>query len=162
MIRPALVPWPAVALVDLLNRVIDGADDLAARGYLFDPDPPHEWAQDPGEAFTELAGLVAGCRLCRVGPSALGDHWLNVQGGKWERALPVWECSCGAAYKLLGELEHSPEFHLVAADGLLGDRVGWIRHDSKGKVRHSDECPGCGVQFSVTITRRQVPEGALF
>ncbi len=188
MIRPAFVPLGAVALIDLLNRVVDGADALACRGYLFDPDPPHEWTMPPEEAFTELAGLVGGCRLCRIGPSALGDHWLNLQREKYERSLPAWRCTCGAVYKVLSEGPDHREFYEALDDGLRGPlcagasgpactedcphgscpeilfggggclpgaRVGVIRKTSKGKVRHSDPCPGCGERFADVIAGQQ-------
>jgi hypothetical protein len=137
---------PGVALVDLLNRVIDGADDLAMRGYLYDPDPPHEWAQDPGEAFTELAGLAASCRLCRTGPSSLGDHWLDLQQAKWWAKQPTMTCPCGTVYKMLGDPGGEQEFY--PDDG--GARTGFIRVNAKGKVTSSGKCP-CGRAFAETI-----------
>lgn len=163
MIRPALIPWPAVAWIDLLNRVVDGIDDLSARGYLVDPDPPHEWAADPGEAVLELAVLAAGCSLCRTGPSALAEHWLNDQRGKWEQQQPTWTCRCGAVFKPVRMWgDDREEFYTITPDGLLDVKIGEIRRDPKGKIRHSDPCLRCGALFAATIAARTVPEGALF
>lgn len=122
MIRPAFVPWPAVALVDLLNRVVDGADDLAAQGYLYDPDddPDGAWVI-PVEAAAELATLIAGCWECRRGPSALAQHWLNEQLAKWERALPAWTCLCGAVFKVLRD--GGEEFYELGGYALVGPAV---------------------------------------
>jgi hypothetical protein len=102
LVRPAFIPWAAVAWIDLLCRVMDGVDDLACRGYLVDLDPPRKWTHPPEEAITELATLVARCRDCPRGPSALGQHWLNRQLAKWERARPALTCACGAVYKWYG------------------------------------------------------------
>ncbi len=190
MIRAALVPWPAVALIDLLNRVIDGADDLACRGY-FDPDPDEEI---PPDLAAELAVLIAGCKRCRIGPSALGEHWLNRKQQEHERSLPVWTCDCGAVYKPLAEWGGRQDFYhalddcqhgplcagasrppgtedcphsscadiLFGGGYLLGDHAGFIQVTSKGKVRHSDPCPGCGASFAVTIARQNDPQQPLF
>lgn len=153
MIRPAHVPLAAVAWIDLLNRVIDGIDDLACRGYLVDPDPPHEWANPPGEAITELAGLVAGCSQCRRGPSALGEHWLSLQLGKWQRARPARTCACGTVYKWSGKPGHNQQFYTVTPDGLFGAPAGAIKINSKGRVTHSGACR-CGRRLAEMVSRQ--------
>lgn len=161
MIRPALVPWPAVAWVDLLNRVIDAAADLACRGY--GPDPDEDGL--PLELAAELASLTADCKLCRIGPSALAEHWMSWKQAQYqdnyERGLPAWTCGCGHVYKLQAS-EREDQFHQVRDGGLLGSLAGRVRRDSKGKVKQSDSCPACGVPFAETAARQQVPEGALF
>jgi hypothetical protein len=88
VIRARFVPLPAVGLADLLNRVADGTRDLSIRGYLADPVPPFERACDPGRRSPSWRSWRPGSELCRIGPSALGDHWLEEQRAKYLRALP--------------------------------------------------------------------------
>ncbi len=155
MIHPAFVPLPAVAWIDLLNRVIDGVDDLACRGYLPHPDEPgDEWPLPPEGVIAELAGLIASCRECRRGPSALGEHWLSLQLAKWQRARPIWKCACGAAYKTVGESSRDQQFYTVTKDGLLGGQAGVVKIDGKGKVTHSGTCRRCGRPFAATVSVR--------
>ncbi len=45
---------------------------------------------------------------------------------------------------------------------LLGDPAGVIKRDPKGKVKHSDACPGCGRKFADTIALRADPQQRLF
>ena len=147
------MPLAAVAWIDLLNRVLDGVDDLACRGYLVDLDPPHEWTNPPDEAITELAGLVASCWQCRRGPSALGEHWLNLQLGKWQRARPARTCACGAVYKWSGAPGHNQRFYTVTGDGLFGAPAGAIKVNSKGQVTHSGACR-CGRRLAEMVSRQ--------
>jgi len=178
MIRPAFVPLPAVALADLLSRAADGCADLVTRGCLFDPDDPAGWTHPPADVLAEMAGLAAGCEMCRIGPSALGDHWLELQRQKYLRALPAWTCPCGAVYEVLRDAGQefcelgddavrgpacagaarpgSDEdcWHDFCAgivsgrDCLLGARVGVIRTNARGKVTHSGACRACGRPFA--------------
>jgi len=151
MIRGRYLPMPAVALIDILSRVADGAGDLAAQGYLYDPDDLPGWRSISVEVAAELATLVAECWECRRGPSGLARHWLNRQEVKYYRALPTWTCPCGKVYKPIGEPGSDQEFYEAADDGLPGGQVGVIRVNSKGKVTRSDKCPGCGQPFAATI-----------
>lgn len=165
MIRPAYVPWPAVALAATTALIEDAATYLAMRGSI-DPDLD-EW---PDELLGQLAALAAAghcdsptCQR-RLTSSALADHWQWDRQAEWERSLPVWTCDCERGYKVIhaDHLAGGDQYWDALPDGLLGDQAGAVRANSKGKVTHSDACPGCGVQFAVTIARRTVPEGALF
>ena len=152
MIRLAPALMPTVALIDLLNRVADGADELAAQGWLYDPDDPGGWRMISVETAAELAVLAAECRECRRGPSALAQHWLNRAQVKYILSQPDLKCPCGAVYKANGEPGHSEEFYTVINDGTGYDWAGAIRVDSKGEVTHSDDCPGCGRSFAATVS----------
>lgn len=131
-----------------------------------DPDLA-EW---PDELLGQLATLAVAGRcdpvLCprRVTGSVLADHWMTRRQEEWERSLPVWTCDCGRGFKVVhaDHLAGGDLYHDALPDGLLGEQVGSVRSNSKGKVTHSDACPGCGVSFAVTIARQTVPEGALF
>lgn len=153
---------PGVALADLLNRVIDGADALTARGYGPDFD---DYQDIPLELAAELASLAAECKLCRIGPSSLSDHWVQWKTcqlqERYERGLPTWTCRCGHVYKREAS-EREDRFCQPRDDGLLGALAGTVRRDAKGKVKHSDACPACGVKFAVAVELQAIPEGALF
>ena len=153
MIPAAYLPMGAVALIDLLNRIVDAADDLAARGYVYDPDddPDGAW-MIPVETAAELATLAAGCRECRRGPSALAQHWLNQQQVKYILSQPDWTCTCGAVYKAHGGPRHGQEFYTVIEDGKGFDWAGSFGVNSKGKVTGSDPCPACGRPFAETVS----------
>jgi hypothetical protein len=153
MIPAAYLPPAAVAFVDLFQRIVDAADDLAAQGYVYDPDddPDGAW-MIPVETAAELATLAAECRECRRGPSALAQHWLNVQQVKYILSQPDWACTCGAVYKAHGEPAHGQEFYTVIDDGAGFDWAGSFGVNSKGKVTRSDPCPACGRSFAETVS----------
>ena len=49
---------------------------------------------------------------------------------------------------------------LFGGGGLVGDRLGQIRRNAKGQVRHSDSCPGCGKLFAAIDPRYRTKEPA--
>ena len=123
MIRPQFIPLPVVALIDVLHRAWDGVDDLSCRGYL-DPDWEN-WQDIPLDVVIELAPLAARCELCRIGPSALAEHWISCKQWQYqeehERSLPTWTCDCGHLYKVELAQSGTPcEFYEPCGDGLLG------------------------------------------
>jgi hypothetical protein len=153
MMGTAYLPVGAVALIDVLWRVVDAADDLAAQGYVYDPDddPDGAWTI-PAETAAELAALAVGCRECRRGPSALARHWLNRQQVKYILSVPDWACTCGAVYKAHGEPGRGQEFYTVIEDGTGYHWAGSFRVNSKGKVTNSDPCPACGRPFAAAVS----------
>jgi len=153
MIPAAFLPPAAVAFVDLFQRIVDAVDDLAAQGYVYDPDddPDGAW-MIPVETAAELATLAAECRECRRGPAALAQHWLNQQQVKHILSQPDWTCTCGAVYKAHGEPSHGQEFYTVIEDGTGFDWAGSFGVNSKGKVTRSDPCPACGRPFAETVS----------
>ena len=120
------------------------ADVLAWRGY-FDLD------DIPGDLVAELAEIASTgrCDSCPgpMCPDNLADHWLNRKQQEWERTIPTWTYDCGQVYKVLP----GDEFYEAAEGGLLGDPAGCIAVDSKGRVKHSDACRGCGAKFARTV-----------
>jgi hypothetical protein len=145
----------------VMELIGDAATDLEMRGYL-DPEeeeiPPHVVA-----LLLELY-LAGACGL-RPGwpsPATLADHALYRWQTEAEQGLPIWTCDCGAAYKLLAPWGNQEEFYQVGEDGCLGDPVGGIKRNSKGQVKHSDACPGCGRGFAGVIADRANPQQALF
>jgi hypothetical protein len=161
---PAVIPaalLPAAVLTDLLIRIVDAADDLAARGYLDGPDddPDGAW-MIPAETAAELAALAAGCWECRRGPSALAQHWLNREQVRYILSQPDWKCPCGAVYKAHGEPASGQEFYTVIDDGTGYDWAGSYRVNSKRKVTHSDKCPACGRPFAGPAAPRETVKGA--
>lgn len=156
---------PGVGLLDVLCRVIDGADDLACRGY--GPDF-EDYDEIPAELVAEMASLAAECKLCRIGPGPLADHWMSWKlaqlRDKYERALPVWACDCGLRFKLEAAKDEDRLYQLLTPgrDSLLGVLAGTVRRSSKGKVTRADPCPGCGVSFAETRARQADPQGSLF
>jgi hypothetical protein len=65
-------------------------------------------------------------------------------------------------YTLLDQWGGQEQFYTIAEGGLLGDQVGAIHRSSKGKVKQSGTCSGCGLQFADTVERRANPQRALF
>lgn len=145
---------PPMALIE------DAANILCWRGYL---DPEDD--EIPAEVVAELTELAkeGPCAFCPapLRPDALADHWVARKQEEYERSLPTWTCDCGAVFKLLSEWGNQQAFYEARDDGLLGDRVGFIRHDGKRRVKHSDACPDCGRSFAVTIARHADPQQAL-
>jgi hypothetical protein len=144
--------------VDLIE---DAANILCWRGYL---DP--EGDEIPADVVDELAQLwhEGPCETCPAWGTAdaLADHFLARKQHEYERSLPTWACDCGTVYKILTEWGNGQEFYAINGDGLLGDRAGFIKRDSKGKVKHSATCPNCGRSFGDTIARRANPQLSLF
>jgi hypothetical protein len=126
------------------------ADVLAWRGY-FDLD------DIPAGLLSELAELAGEglCDFCPgpMCPDNLADHWLNRKQQEWERTIPTWTCGCGRVYKVLQSTATGggDDFYEAVEDGLLGDPAGCIAVDSKGRVKHSDVCRGCGIKFAQTV-----------
>jgi hypothetical protein len=161
-IPPAAVPF--AALLFTLVLVDDAANNLAWLGHL--DQEAEEW---PGEVLAELAALVVAgpCGLCPgwqgwPGPDVLADHWLARRQDEWEQSLPVWECGCGARYKIIGEWGGLEHYYQARPDGLVGERAGEVRRNHKGAVKHSDACPACGVKYTDTHADRANPQQALF
>jgi hypothetical protein len=139
----------------------DAADVLAFRFDYLDPDAE----EIPEDVVSELAELwrAGPCQTCPGwgNPDALAEHFMARKQREWERSLPTWRCDCGAVYKPLDELG-CQGFYAVAQDGTLGERVGEIRRNTKGVVKHSGACPGCGRRLADTIARRADPQLSLF
>ena len=95
-------------------------------------------------------------------PKAIADHWITRRLREFDRAAPVWVCNCGARYKTPAYFGNREEFYHITADGLVGDRAGAVKRNSKGKATHSDHCPACGRRFAGTIADRASPQQALF
>jgi hypothetical protein len=143
MSRPQFIPLPVVALIDVLHRAWDGVDDLACRGYL-DPDWEN-WQDIPLGAVIELASLAASCAQCRIGPSALAEHWINLKQWQYqeehERSLPTWTCDCGHLYKVELTRAGAPrEFYEPCGDGLLGPLCAAATQPDLGECPHGS-CP---------------------
>ncbi len=147
-----------VGLADLIEAA---AHVLCMRGYL-DPEA-EEW---PDDLVAELVEVwhKGPCEVCPAwgGPHALADHFLSRKQREYEQSLPVWTCDCGAVYKELSEFFDQPGFWELCDDGLLGERIGGVRVNAKGHVKHSDKCPACGRSFADTIDRRTNPQQSLF
>ena len=96
---------------------------------------------------------------------ACGEKFADVIAGQQQaayvRRLPAWTCTCGTAYRLLGEPGRDQEFYAVTGDGLV-EQAGVIRVTGKGKVRRSDACPGCGRKFAATAARQAEAQQPLF
>jgi hypothetical protein len=95
-------------------------------------------------------------------PQAIADHWIARRQRQYELAAPVWECACGVRYKCPAWWGNAEEFYHITADGLVGDRAGAVKRNSKGKATHSDDCPACGRRFADTIADQSNPQQALF
>jgi hypothetical protein len=145
---------PIAVLIDLVTRIVDAADDLAAQGYLYDPgdDDPNSTWKIPAETVIELATLATECRECRIGPSGLARHWLNQQEVKYILSQPDWTCCCGASYKVQGEPGRGQDFYTVIDDGKGYAPAGSFSVNSKGKVTHSDPCPACRRPFAEAVS----------
>jgi hypothetical protein len=146
----------------VLDIIEDAASILCWRGYL---DP--EADELPAEDIAELLDIYrAGpCERFCVWfdlPQAITDHWVARRQHEYERAAPVWECACGARYKCPAWWGNAEEFYHITADGLVGDRAGAVKRNSKGKVKQSGCCPACGRRFADTIAGRANPQQALF
>jgi hypothetical protein len=147
----------------LLELVEEAANVLAWRGWW---EPGDDDASVPDWLVAELTEIAQRpCEVCvtEAGwcrhPDEVADHFLARRQEEWERSWPTWECMCGRVFKVLAGAE---EFYDLADDGLVGDHVGRIRRDSKGRVKHSDVCPGCGRVFAETIAEQTRPQQAFF
>jgi len=141
---------PPVELIE------DAAAVLAMRGYL-DPDEdeiPPDVARELAELATE--GVCGTCLGRDLLPDALADHFLVRKQEEWERGVPVWECDCGAPYKVIPDnaFQGGDELYEAREDDLFGDLAGRIRRDRKGRIKHSDTCGKCGASFAETMTRQ--------
>jgi hypothetical protein len=136
-----------------LGAVVEEAANCLCVGHSYlDPDA----GQWPSWVLAQLAALwqEGPCDECPVwGPHALADHFMGRKRREYERALPAWTCDCGAVFKLLG-WGGRREFYRLGDDGMLGDEAGGIHLDSKGRIQHSDSCPGCGRPFAETVSRQ--------
>jgi len=54
------------------------------------------------------------------------------------------------------------QYYEAREGGLLGDVLGSVRIDGKGRVKHSDACADCGRRFADTVARQTNPQQALF
>jgi hypothetical protein len=148
--RTRVVAWPGPPPLDLIESA---ADVLCWRDYL-DPDED----EIPVEVIEELTRLwhEGPCDACPGWGSAdaLADHFLGRKQQEYERSLPSWQCDCGAVYKTLTGWMNAEGFYATTDDGMFGDLVGIVKRDSKGRVKHSDTCPGCGQPFAETIAPR--------
>jgi hypothetical protein len=153
MTGPAGSPAVSPGLVD------DAVWNLCLMGHLDleEDDEGGDWEE---RVRWELGMLAGHCFWCRS-PDRLAWHWLSLKQQEWERSVPVWECDCGATYKVLPEWR-TEVFCVTGEDGLLGDRAGEVRRDGKGRVKHSDKCRGCGEEFAAVIARQLSPQQALF
>lgn len=119
----------------------------------------------PDELVAELILVAAaGTRQCCRGPlngSTLADHWETDRQEEWERSLPAWHCDCGARYKRIRE-GTSTRFYRVTRDGLLGPLAGTVTRNSKGLVKHSDQCYRCGRGFGPTVDDQAAGRTTLF
>lgn len=156
---------PLLAAFIAVTRLIGSAAQFLAWRGLIDPDLA-EW---PSDLVAELAAVLTEGRCSLFCPailnrSALADHWEDRKQAEWERGLPLWKCDCGRTYKVLrgGYLERGDELYDAAEGGLLGDHIGCVRVDRKGRIKHSGTCPGCGEQFAAVMARQFDPQGALF
>jgi hypothetical protein len=144
-----------------MELIEDAAYNLEARGY-------GELEDDvlPPELAAELLDLYrAGpCELCPGWPSPdnLAEHVITKWQVDYDRAAPVWVCDCGARFKCPAYWGNPEDFYHITDDGLVGDPVGGVKRDSKGKVKDSSVCPACGVRFADTIADRANPQQALF
>lgn len=149
--------------------VEEAAYVLACRGWWEPADDDEDFI--PGWLADELT-LIAGwpctvCadqhQVCRTGYD-VADHFLAMRQDSWERSWPAWTCTCGRIYKVLGG-QLSEDFYEVADASwfsLPGDRVGQIQRNAKGKVKHSDRCPGCGETFADVLAEQLNPQHRLF
>jgi hypothetical protein len=179
------MPSPDLALIE------DAANILAWRGW-WEPDGEDGYVPDDLVAeLAEIAQrpcpvCITDEGFCRT-PDEVADHFLARRQEEWERSWPVWTCDCGHAYKVLPEMGRE-DFYEVADNGfhgplclvaddpcehescaeifhvgcLPGDRVGFIRRNSKGQVKHSDVCRGCGRAFATVMAAQANPQQALF
>jgi hypothetical protein len=162
-VRKIVIPPAAIPPAALLFTVIL-IDDTAWNLSCQDLDPElEEW---PDGMIAELAALITAgpCGQWRgwPGPDILADHWRARRQDEWEQSIPVWECNCGASYKIIAEYGGAEYFHLPLPDGLVGERAGEVRRNAKGTVNHSDACPRCGAKFTDTIAGQLNPQQALF
>jgi hypothetical protein len=146
----------------VLDIIDDAATILEWHGYL-DPEADELDGEDIAELLDIYrAGPCEHLCLWFDLPQAIADHWITRRQHEYERAAPVWECACGARYKCPAWWGNPEEFYDITADGLVGDRAGAVKRNSKGKATHSDCCPACGRRFADTIDDRANPQQALF
>jgi hypothetical protein len=152
--------WLPAVVPSLAEWLEDAAHVLTIRYDYLDPDAE----EYPPSVLAKLAELAeAGpCEDCPgwPNPDVLAQHFVTRKLQEWERSLPTWTCDCGAVYKPVTEWGATRYWH-ARPDGLLGDVVGDVRTNSKGKVKHSGACP-CGRSFAETVARQTAPQQSLF
>jgi hypothetical protein len=150
---------------DLAGLVEEAAYVLACRGWWESADEDEDYIPDwLAEELTLIAGWPCTVcadqhQVCRTGYD-VADHFLALRQETWERSWPAWTCTCGRVYKVLAGGNLTEDFYEVADDSwfsLPGDRIGGVRRNAKGKVKHSDRCPGCGMAFADVIAEQSDP-----
>jgi hypothetical protein len=147
-----------------LELIEDAANVLCWRGHA-EPGEDEEWDLAFLMELAEIArNPCSACRtpegLCRT-PDEVADHYLERRQQEWERSVPTWTCDCGRLFKVLPGAP-GDSFYDARDDGQLGDLAGYVRHDARGRVKHSDACPGCGRVLADTISARANPQQRLF